>query len=440
MLHSAVIRTTVLIQHYCVALMAVSGRISDSEQLHKHTSVETLEITQSLITAAQHCPSRHGHMVLLRIPSPALADWAFRQLGRVRGQLGLEHTFEIILGDPNQPLRVGQSFVEQIKVLVYRRRCSGPRTGPTGSNQNKSALSEMAEHPGGRLGSTNLPGAGGASLHLDPVGGRAAGRIAAQVICVVLTSVAGIIVGLNPGSAHRSLKHCDLRVISSSHLQRTTLEQELGLAAYLVRAEPRPLHNPSPGSDTLESDAEKLSSTDNEEEEEQSGEMRPVPDQTDVFLSSHVSVSLVLSPEDSPVSSSQQLQPCPGAAAADPLLPSTPDVLKGAGDASPPAQPSFPSVPHPAPHLQTSSQGQTVSQQNQNQSSCPPLQLPRSSFLPPASSPHQSCSWARGVSRPPSLLLPRTLYNVITASDSSGLPRCTSFLPHMSVAWASSFR
>lgn len=75
-------------------------------------------------------------------------------------------------------------------------------------------------------------------------------------------------------SPHRSLKHCDLRVISSSYLQRTTLEQELGLAAYLVRAEQRSLHNPGPGSDTLESDAEKLSSTDNEEEEEeQNGEM-----------------------------------------------------------------------------------------------------------------------------------------------------------------------
>lgn len=74
---------------------------------------------------------------------------------------------------------------------------------------------------------------------------------------------------------HRSLKYCDLRVIGSSYLQRTTLEQELGLAAYLVRAESRPLHNPGPGSDLLESDAEKLSSTDNEEEEEQdNAEMR----------------------------------------------------------------------------------------------------------------------------------------------------------------------
>lgn len=121
MLHSAVIRTTVLIQHYCVALMVVSGRISDSDHLHKHTSVETLEITQSLLMAAQQCPSCHGHMVLLRIPSSALAGWAFRQLCRVRRKLGLDHSFEIILGDPNQPLNIGQSFVEQLKVNITSR-------------------------------------------------------------------------------------------------------------------------------------------------------------------------------------------------------------------------------------------------------------------------------------------------------------------------------
>lgn len=65
-------------------------------------------------------------------------------------------------------------------------------------------------------------------------------------------------------------------MISCSYLQRTTLEQELGLAAYLVRHESRLPHNPGPGSDLLESDAEKLSSTDNEEEEgQENGEMRP---------------------------------------------------------------------------------------------------------------------------------------------------------------------
>lgn len=58
-------------------------------------------------------------------------------------------------------------------------------------------------------------------------------------------------------------------MISCSYLQRTTLEQELGLAAYLVKADSRPPQNPGPGSDLLESDTEKLSSTDNEEEEGQ---------------------------------------------------------------------------------------------------------------------------------------------------------------------------
>lgn len=115
-LHSAVIRAVVLIQHYCIALMAASGRISSSHNLHKHTSVETLEIVQSLLTAAQQCQARHGHMVLLRIPSLALAEWAHKRLSRVRRQLGLEETFEIILGNPNHALNIGQKFIDQIKV------------------------------------------------------------------------------------------------------------------------------------------------------------------------------------------------------------------------------------------------------------------------------------------------------------------------------------
>lgn len=64
-------------------------------------------------------------------------------------------------------------------------------------------------------------------------------------------------------------------MISCSYLHRTTLEQELGLAAYLVKADSQPAHNSAPGSDVIESDAEKLSSTDNEEEEgQENGEIR----------------------------------------------------------------------------------------------------------------------------------------------------------------------
>ncbi|TNN72347.1 Protein GREB1 [Liparis tanakae] len=131
----------------------------------------------------------------------------------------------------------------------------------------------------------------------------------------------------------------------------------------------------------------------------------------------------------------------------------------------PQAQPVSQLQPQPQPQSQNQSLSQTSSQAHsqilpqpqalaQTQTAHPPTQPHASaqsrrqhskstssgSLSPRASSPHQSCSWARGVSRPPSVLLPRALYDIITASDSSGLPRCTSFLPHMSVAWASSFR
>ncbi|XP_041645948.1 protein GREB1 [Cheilinus undulatus] len=424
-LHSAVIRTTVLIQHYCVALMAASGRISSSHNLHKHTSVETLEIVQSLLTAAQQCPAHHGHMVLLRIPSLALAAWAHRRLSRVRRQLGLEGSFEIIMGNPNQALSIGQTFIDQIKTWLKIQDAEWvPRT----------------------------------YLELE------------ALPCILILS------GAEPlgESLPRSVKYCDLRVISCSYLQRTTLEQELGLAAYLVKAESRPPHNPGPGSDQLESDAEKLSSTDNEEEEGQEN-------------------------EDSPLSSSQQLRSGPDSGASDPFpaqSTTSPNVQKGTNETikSPsPSQTQFQPQPpsqsflypppalhhqtqshvqsysHPQPQPQFQSQNQSLSQtfpqhnsqtalQHQSLSQMqiphpqpqllPPAQSRRQhskstssgSLSPRASSPHLSCSWARGVSRPPSVLLPRALYDVITASDSSGLPRCTTFLPHMSVAWASSFR
>ncbi|XP_026149596.1 LOW QUALITY PROTEIN: protein GREB1 [Mastacembelus armatus] len=426
-LHSAVIRTTVLIQHYCVALMAASGRISGSHDLDKHTSLETLETVQSLLTAAQQCPAHHGHMVLLRIPSLSLAAWAHRRLSRVRRQLGLEENFEIILGNPSQPLHIGQTFTEQIKTwLKILDDDWVPRT----------------------------------YLELD------------ALPCILILS------GAEPlgESLPRSLKYCDLRVISCSYLQRTTIEQELGLAAYLVKAESRPPDNPSAGSDLLGSDAEKLSSTDNEEEEGQEN-------------------------GDSPVSTIQQPLSCQDSGTLEPIATrstTSPNLQKGSMDSiqSPSQlqtqlQPQTPShsLPYPTPQHQMHTQVQRYSQaqymaqlQPQTQVQSPngllsqsnsqpyvqtfpqyqflsqiqtlhPQPLPpvhsgrqhskstsSGSLSPQASSPYRSCSWARGVIRPPSVLLPRALYDIITASDSSGLSRCTSFLPHMSVAWASSFR
>uniref|UniRef100_A0A8C7SVM9 Growth regulating estrogen receptor binding 1 n=1 Tax=Oncorhynchus mykiss TaxID=8022 RepID=A0A8C7SVM9_ONCMY len=332
-LHSAVIRTQVLIQHYCVAMMAVSGRSgSGGRSQHKHTSVETLEIVQSLLSAAQRCPSHHGHMVLLRLPSLALAGWAHQRLVRIRQRLGLGELFEIILGNPSQTLSIGQSFTERIKTWLKIQETDWvPRT----------------------------------YLELE------------ALPCILILS------GADPlgESLPRSLKYCDLRVISSSYLQRTALEQELGLAAYLVRVESQGSqphgHAPGLGSDLSESDSDKLNSTDNEEEGGENSE-RCSPTRT-----------------------------FPDSIAADPLHPHT-----------------TPQDPHRPPNTQRRLSKSTS--------------LVSSSPLPP--SLLQGCSWARGVSRPPSLLLPRGLYDIIKARDGSGLPRCTSFLPHRSVTWASSFR
>uniref|UniRef100_A0A8C7N9H8 Growth regulating estrogen receptor binding 1 n=1 Tax=Oncorhynchus kisutch TaxID=8019 RepID=A0A8C7N9H8_ONCKI len=368
-LHSAVIRTQVLVQHYCVALMAVSGRPgSGGRSIHKHTSVETLEIVQSLLSSAQRCPTHHGHMVLLRIPSLALAGWAHQRLAWVRQRLGLGERFEIILGNPSQALSVGQSFTERIKETDWV-----PRT----------------------------------YLELE------------ALPCILILS------GADPlgESLPRSLKYCDLRVISSSYLQRTSLEEELGLAAYLMRVESQgsqPLSH-VPGSDLSESDRDKLRSTDNEEEERENGERWSA-----IHWPNSMKYNTILSelpglghfPPPHPHSAPQPLRPFPDSSAAATLHLYT----------TPPDPHHSSTCPNPNPPNPSDTQ-RWPSKSTSSDSSSP---------LPP--SPLQSCSWAQGVSRPPSVLLPRALYDIITACDEGGLPRCTSFLPHLSVDWASSFR
>lgn len=113
-LHSAVIRTHILIQHYSVALMVAAGQT----QLQKHTSVETLEIVQCLLSSAQRCPSHHGHMVLLRVPSPALGAITHQRLTHIRDKLGLQNQFEVVLGNPTSSLTLGKHFLDQLKVGV----------------------------------------------------------------------------------------------------------------------------------------------------------------------------------------------------------------------------------------------------------------------------------------------------------------------------------
>ncbi|XP_076834849.1 protein GREB1 isoform X2 [Brachyhypopomus gauderio] len=331
-LHSAVIRTQVLLRHYCMALLATAG---GQAQLQKHTSVETLEMVQCLLGVTGSCGERHGHMLLLRIPFPPLAARAHRRLSRVRDLLGLHDRFEVVLGDPASGIIVGEHFLNQLKIWL---KIQDPDWTP-------STYLELEALP-----------------------------------CIL------IFTGMDPmgESLPRSLKYCDQRVLSCCALQRTALEQELGLAAYLVWAEPRNEHRPPPSSDLSESDPDKPSSTDNEEEE-------PVLD-------------------------------------VNSALPGTDHSQNPQADSSPHKQ-------HKVTLHQAAVRGDTTQAHSRSSKSTSP-----GSSSTPGSPLRYSCSWARDLNRPPVVLLPKALYDLITTADSSGLPKSTSFLPHASVEWDSSFR
>ena len=50
------------------------------------------------------------------------------------------------------------------------------------------------------------------------------------------------------------------------------------------------------------------------------------------------------------------------------------------------------------------------------------------------------CSMAKACQQPPVVFLPKLVYDMVTATDSGGLPKAASLLPSHSVMWASSFR
>lgn len=149
-LHSAVIRTLVLVQHYAAALMAARGL----PQMKNHTSVETLEITRNLLSAPKQCPCGHGLMVLLRVPCSPLAAVAYERLAHVRARLALEEDFEIILGDPTAGITVGKHFVKRLKVARGHQApwgTGGGVEGQRGCTPTHRARSLEAEAGGSRV-------------------------------------------------------------------------------------------------------------------------------------------------------------------------------------------------------------------------------------------------------------------------------------------------
>ncbi|NXK68476.1 GREB1 protein, partial [Sylvietta virens] len=396
-LHSAVIRTFVLIQHYSAAMMAVCGL----SQMKNYTSVETLEITQNLINSSRQCPSGHGLMVVLRIPCIPLAAVAYERLYNVRERLALEDNFEIILGNPNTGITIGKHFLEQLKIW--------------------QKIEDVDWRPQTYLELEGLP-------------------------CILIFS------GMDPQgeSLPRSLRYCDLRLINSSSLVRTTLEQELGLAAYFVSSE---IHTEKAVvSDVLESDPEKLSSTDNEDEEivtegstsekrsplkrersrshdsassslssKASGKtIRSSVSKIAMFAGQYIKISLSNSTEETTNNCERQKQ----------------KVDKG-------AQTTISKHLPPVTEQLDMKQSIKSAQVSITSSSSSPFSSSSSSSAPTHNSfilQTTQCSMTKASKQPPIVFLPKLVYDIITSTDSSGLPKSSSLLPYHSVMWASSFR
>ncbi|KFV40191.1 Protein GREB1, partial [Gavia stellata] len=399
-LHSAVIRTFVLIQHYSAAMMAVCGL----SQMKNYTSVETLEIIQNLINSSRQCPSGHGLMVVLRIPCTPLAAVAYERLYNVRERLALEDNFEIILGNPNSGITIGKHFVEQLKVW--------------------QKIEDVDWRPQTYLELEGLP-------------------------CILIFS------GMDPQgeSLPRSLRYCDLRLINSSSLVRTTLEQELGLAAYFVSSE---IHTEKAVvNDVLESDPEKLSSTDNEDEEiatEGSTSERRSPmkrerscshDSASSSLSSKASITAFCSESSPPLIAAGDTAKSPHQVLSNSAEETTNNYERQKQKVDKGAQTTISKDLPPVTEQLDTKQNIKCAQISITSSSSSPFSSSSSSSAPTHNSfilQTSQCSMTKASKQPPIVFLPKLVYDIITSTDSSGLPKSSSLLPYHSVMWASSFR
>ncbi|XP_034468470.1 GREB1-like protein isoform X1 [Hippoglossus hippoglossus] len=212
-LHSMVIRSYLLIQQYTEAMMALTS----SPSLRDHITPETLAMVEDLINAPSREGSQgRGHMLLVRVPSLQLAMLARERLEDVRDKLGLQLCFAVLLGSPASELNLHRNFTSRLRAW---RGC-----------ENEDWVPHTYEDLEG------LP-------------------------CIV------ILTGKDPlgETFPRSLKYSDLRLIDSSYLTRTALEQEVGLACTHVSMgvvqEPKKVKAPR------ESDVEKAATSLNDGDE-----------------------------------------------------------------------------------------------------------------------------------------------------------------------------
>ncbi|KAL0966250.1 hypothetical protein UPYG_G00292930 [Umbra pygmaea] len=369
-LHSMVIRSYLLIQQYTEAMMALTS----SPSLRDHITPETLAMVEDLISAPGRERSQgRGHMLLVRVPSLQLAMLARERLEDVRDKLGLQFCFAVVLGSPATELSLPPHFTNRLMAWRAERDDWVPQT-----YEDLEGLS-----------------------------------------CII------ILTGKDPlgETFPRSLKYCDLRLIDSSYLTRTALEQEVGLACSYVSPgvvqQPHGDLDPDKTTYPLDPDLEL--------------HMEMERPQSNGSAATRTSGSLAengVSSSDVPDSSQKPSTTCPPVCK---VGSNALDDRTGPGTTSPP--------PHQVKQ-ECDSLGSAAAQP----SKAPPSFCSSSSSSSPSSShqrPSQSTQCGRGSRSPQvfprTVILSRAAYNLLAGEPGSQLGSF-SLLPHADVSWSSPLR
>uniref|UniRef100_A0A670I966 GREB1 like retinoic acid receptor coactivator n=1 Tax=Podarcis muralis TaxID=64176 RepID=A0A670I966_PODMU len=362
-LHSMVIRCYLLIQQYLEALMALTTMAS----LRDHSTPETLSIMDDIITTPGKDKNGRGHMLVIRIPSVQLAMLAKERLQEARDKLGLQYRFEIILGNPASELTVAKHFVKRLK--AWR------------GNEREDWLPHTYQDLEG------LP-------------------------CIV------VLTGKDPlgETFPRSLKYCDLRLIDSSYLTRTALEQEVGLACCYVSKEA--IRGPIVALDLSEKEQEKASVSENDTDELLIDLERPQSNSSAVTgTSGSIAENGVSS--SSATDKSQKLPP--------PL--NFQNVAQSSVDEGFAAGETL--------KQECDSLGNQVASSTTSKVSAATSSVSQS-FRWPGQSVKEGKAWR--VSLPRTVILSKAAYCLLGAQKSGQQPFSSSLLPHADVSWVSSLR
>ncbi|XP_043414367.1 GREB1-like protein isoform X2 [Prionailurus bengalensis] len=371
-LHSMVVRCYLLIQQYSEALMALTTMAS----LRDHSTPETLSIMDDLISSPGKTRSGRGHMLIIRVPSVQLAMLAKERLQEVRDKLGLQYRFEIILGNPASELSVATHFVARLKTW----RGNEPEEWTPRTYQDLEGLP-----------------------------------------CIV------ILTGKDPlgETFPRSLKYCDLRLIDSSYLTRTALEQEVGLACCYVSKEV--IRGPAVALDLSGKEQERATISENDSDELLIDLERPQSNSSAVTGTSGSIMENGVS-SSSAADRSQKLSLTPSFQSPANSMGLDEGVSAGTGGAGETLKQECDSL---GPQMASSTTSKPSS--SSSSSSSGPRALSWPGQLP------QGC---RGLhaALPPIVILSKAAYSLLGSQRGGKPPASSSLLPHADVAWVSSLR